>query len=167
MLFSPDGTRIASGGWDRTILVWDVFAVPAAPPGELAPLWTELAGDGPAAYGAMRKLFAAGDAAVALIARHLHPAAALDTKRIAALIADLDSDRFAVRQKAFLELATWGDVVETAPAEQPQGIAVRGNQASSRVVVGQDRRADPATASGPSVPWRCWSAWQAPRRGRC
>jgi hypothetical protein len=62
----------------------------------------------------MRQLLAAGDAAVALIARHLHPAPAVDTKRIAALIADLDSDRFAVREQASRELATLDEAAETA-----------------------------------------------------
>src|SRR5262249_13570821 len=114
VLFSPDGARLASGSWDRTILVWDVFAVPAAPPAELAPLWGDLGGEGPAAFGAMRKLLAAGDRAVALIARHLHPAAAFDSKRITALIADLDSDRFAVREQASRELAQLGEAAETA-----------------------------------------------------
>ncbi len=114
VLFSPDGARLASGSWDRTILVWDVFAVPDAPPAELGPLWTDLARDGPTAFGAMRKLLSAGDAAVALIARHLRPAPAIDTKRIAALIADLDSDQFAERQQASLELERLGDAAEPA-----------------------------------------------------
>ena len=114
-LFSPDGARVASGSWDRTILVWDVFTLQAAaPPAELAPLWGDLGGDGPTAFSAMRKLLAAGDTAVALIARHLHPAPAVDTKRIAALIADLDSDRFAVREQASRELAALDDAAETA-----------------------------------------------------
>ena len=71
VLFSPDGTRLASGSWDRTILVWDVFSVPASAPAELAPLWGDLGGEGPTAFVAMRNLLSAGDDAGALIARHI------------------------------------------------------------------------------------------------
>ena len=62
----------------------------------------------------MRKLLAAGDGAVALIDRRLHPASGADVKRIAVLIADLDNDRFAVREKASQELARLGEATEPA-----------------------------------------------------
>ena len=37
--FSPDGTKIVSGSYDRTIKVWDVGA-PRSPP--IAPPWPKL-----------------------------------------------------------------------------------------------------------------------------
>jgi WD40 repeat protein len=121
VLFSPDGARLASGSWDRTILVWDVFPMPAVRPAEVAPLWAELGADGPTAFRAMLQMLAAGDRAVALIARHLRPAAAADGKRTAALIADLDSDRYAVREQASRELATFGDAAEGALLQALKG----------------------------------------------
>jgi hypothetical protein len=114
LLFSPDGARLATGSWDRTILIWDVFAAPAAAPADLAPLWDDLGREAPIAFSAIGKLLAANDRAVAQIARHLRPAPALDNKRIAALIADLDSDQFAVREKAVAELAKLGEAADTA-----------------------------------------------------
>jgi WD40 repeat protein len=114
--FSPDGSRLASGAWDRTILIWDVFSVPAAAPADLTPLWAELGGEAGSAFSAMRKLLAAGDKAVGLVAEKVHPApaTAVDAKRISALIADLDSDQFAVREKASRELGTLDEAAETA-----------------------------------------------------
>jgi hypothetical protein len=46
---------------------------------------------------------------VALIRKHLQPAAAPDGKRLRELIADLDSEQFAVRDQATKELKALGD----------------------------------------------------------
>jgi hypothetical protein len=121
VLFSPDGARLASGSWDRTILIWDVFAVPATPPTELESLWAELGSDGSTAFNAMRKLLAAGDMAAALIARQLRQAPIADGKRIVALIADLGSSRFALRDQATLELAKFGEAAESALQDTLKG----------------------------------------------
>jgi WD40 repeat protein len=114
VLFAPDGRQVASGSWDRTILVWDVFAVPAAPAADLGPLWADLRGEPPIAFRAMRTLLGAGDGAVATIARRLRPAQGVDAKRVAALIAGLDDDGYAVREKASRELAEFGEAAETS-----------------------------------------------------
>jgi hypothetical protein len=62
----------------------------------------------------MRKLLAAGENAVACIARHLRPAPVIDTTRIPALIADLDSNQFALREQASSQLAKLGEAAESA-----------------------------------------------------
>jgi hypothetical protein len=49
-----------------------------------------------------------------LLKERLHPAAAIDDRRIDRLLADLDSDEFSVRQKAARELRAMGDAVESA-----------------------------------------------------
>jgi hypothetical protein len=54
-------------------------------------------------------LSAAGDRAVAFVKERIEPARAVPAERIAALVADLDSERFQVREKAEADLEKLGD----------------------------------------------------------
>ena len=110
LAFSPDGSRLACGLRNSTALVWDV---PQAACGRIHPaqhlttkdldrLWAALADqDAHTAYAAVWTLAAAPEKAVALAKAHLPPAVGVDPKRIRQLIADLDSDQFAVREAAY------------------------------------------------------------------
>jgi hypothetical protein len=59
-------------------------------------------------------LAAAPDQAVSLLRERLKPAQAADPQRLRPLLADLDSEQFAVREKARRELAGLGDLAEPA-----------------------------------------------------
>jgi WD40 repeat protein len=111
--FSPDGTMLLSCHEDTTSVVWDLTgrlharAVGSKPltPAELDVLWSDLAGDdAPRAYRAVRTLAVSAEA-VPYLRTRLVPVRPADEKRLARLIANLDSDTFAVRESASETLA--------------------------------------------------------------
>jgi WD40 repeat protein len=120
LAFSADGSRLVSGLSDGTVLVWDVAALPRLPAltaraDELDALWQDLAGsDSVKAHQAVWKLTAIPEKALPFLAEHLPPAAEVTPEQLRQLIADLDSDQFAVRAAAVKELERQGD--RAAPA---------------------------------------------------
>jgi hypothetical protein len=122
LAFAPNSLTLASGGWDTTALLWDLTGASSQGPGkpvqpsaqELARLWADLAGDDvPAAYRALGRLSAAPEPSVPYIRERTRPVAA-DEALIARKIADLESDRFEVREEATRELEERGDLAEPA-----------------------------------------------------
>lgn len=119
LAFSRDGRTLASGLGDSTILLWDM---PEAArqntklsSKQLEESWSALAADDARkAYRAIHRLAAAPQQSIPFLRDHLKPAAAVDAKRIERLIADLDEDAFAVRERASRELKQIGSPV--APA---------------------------------------------------
>jgi RNA polymerase sigma factor (sigma-70 family) len=118
--FASDGLTIASGAGDSTILLWDITGRQkdgklrhiALTPYQLESCWKDLANEDAAkAYNALWALVAAPEQAVPFLKKQLSPVPRPDAKTIARLIADLDSDDFAVRQKAAEELRKHGDAV--------------------------------------------------------
>ncbi len=120
LAFSRDGRLLASGGHNSTILVWRVSA--AARPAPAAPdekarerLWAELADkDAAKAYRAVLALAARPAEAVPLLRAKLKPRPGPDPKRLAKLLADLDSDDFETREAASKALAGLGPDAEGA-----------------------------------------------------
>jgi hypothetical protein len=74
-------------------------------------LWADLASsDAAKAHRAVWSLAAAPGQSLPLLQRRLPPAAPPDPKRVERLLGDLDSDQFAVREKAARELEEIGDL---------------------------------------------------------
>jgi hypothetical protein len=123
LAFSPDGSRLASAGRSPSPLVWDVRALtagkppapPPVPPGGAAALWNDLGSeDAIRAYRTLRTLAGAPVLAIPLLRERLRPfrLAVAETRRVERLIADLGSERFAVRRDAARELEKLGPAAE-------------------------------------------------------
>jgi RNA polymerase sigma factor (sigma-70 family) len=109
LAFSPDGKRLVSGLANGTVLIWDMatrvkVSSPAAEglqEKELELLWSDLAAqDAGKGQIAVWRLSRSPTASVPFIHSRIAPAEAVDKKRVAALIADLDNEQFVVREKA-------------------------------------------------------------------
>jgi WD40 repeat protein len=122
MAFSPDGRRLATGGWDNCALVWDVAALTGRgyrrtelPEGRLDALWSDLTGtDAIKAYRAIQALAAAPVQAIPLLRKYLKSEPPVDAARVQRLVADLNSNAFTVREAASLALAAGEELVKPA-----------------------------------------------------
>jgi hypothetical protein len=119
---------MASAGIDNIALLWDVTGarvgapVPKANERELAQWWTDLAALDPKQAGAAAACFIRGsDKSIAFLQKRLHPTKAVDGKRLARLLADLDATSFKTRKKASRALGQLGDQAEPALRRALQG----------------------------------------------
>jgi hypothetical protein len=124
--WSPDGRLLATMSEDATTLVWDAptflpareeLKKPAA--AELPSLWADLAGnDAAQAYVAIHRLAAAPDRTVPWLRGRLRPVPEPtprpDDRRLRQLLAELDADDFAGRERATRELAGYGEFARSA-----------------------------------------------------
>jgi RNA polymerase sigma factor (sigma-70 family) len=99
---APDGRTVATGHRDGTILVWDATGRKDMPADQA---WAALA-EPTAGLSGVWSLAATPDAAVPLIRDRLPPAK--PDPQVAALVRDLDSDTFRVREAAAAKLAALG-----------------------------------------------------------
>jgi RNA polymerase sigma factor (sigma-70 family) len=115
--FSPNGRLMASGSSDASVLIWAAAGQRQQAPAllreaDLKRLWADLAAnDAVTAYRAICSLRASPRQAVALLEQHLKPLPATEAKWVAQTLRDLDSDEFAIRERAAKEL---GQVAEAA-----------------------------------------------------
>jgi hypothetical protein len=118
---SANSKLLLSGSSDTTALLWDVAAVTHRNPDKVVPvsakemeaLWQALAdADAVKAYQAIAALVLAPGQALPLLKQRLQPTAVVEPKRLTQLVANLESDRFRVRQKAAQELEILAEQAE-------------------------------------------------------
>jgi WD domain, G-beta repeat len=118
---APGGLTFAAAGKTGQVILWDVPALltrKAPPPEkldrkELEKLWDALGDTEPAGgYRALGILASHPEAALPFLKERLEPAVVPDPKQVALLIADLDSQRFVVREKASRELEKMVEAAE-------------------------------------------------------
>jgi WD40 repeat protein len=118
---SPDGRRIACGGRDSRTIVWGFTASARAAssstqqpqPSDLNAEWLKLGAlRSDQAENAYRSFIAGGDAAVSFLRDKLKPVPALDLQDVALRLAQLDSNKFAVRDAAARELHRTAYLIE-------------------------------------------------------
>jgi WD40 repeat protein len=111
------GGKLASGGMDTSVMLWDVSRLNVERPA-LLPLgeaereghWKALLdGDGAKASAAQEKLALGGEAVLALVRRDVRRVEAGQTAR---WVRDLDSDEYSVREAAYAGLRRCGPLVE-------------------------------------------------------
>jgi hypothetical protein len=119
LAFSPDGKGLVSAGMETSALVWDAAEWTGRPadtalrPEQLKTLWDQLAGaDAKNAYQAIVSLANVPAQSVPLLREHLRPVAPADPDRLARLLAELDDEQAAVRDKATAELGRQADLAE-------------------------------------------------------
>lgn len=134
LAFSPDGNSLASVGDDATAFIWQV----SKPKVDRRPLtgderreaWERLASENAViARVAMVALAEDSGPAVAYLAERLRPASAVDEKPLIRAVEQLNSPRFAEREKAYQELERAGEsagpllqrILESASSAEVRG----------------------------------------------
>lgn len=122
--FAANGKCVATGSADTTVLLWDAAALrkdmperaaAELPDGMADALWADLASEdaGKALKGVLG-LAADPRQAVPVLAERLKPATPIDPRKLEQWVADLESDKFAVRQEATASLVKGGEQVVPA-----------------------------------------------------
>jgi hypothetical protein len=145
-----DSRRLATAGWDTTVLVWDLAAVvrgvgASAEPSrrELENAWKELGGaDLSGAFRAAMTLRLGLARALPVVRDQIRPIPTVSAKRLRQLVEGLDADDFQTRQRSSRELERLGSLAEPAlrEAERASSLEVKLRASTQRTTVAQHTR---------------------------
>jgi hypothetical protein len=120
LAFSADGKTIACAYWDATVLLWDCPKLSTAPanPVPLKQLWNDLeAAEPSAAWKAHWAMVLGSTKTTSFLKDRLRPVRLVDLKPLPQKIKELDSDQFAVRNRAMKAIESLGLAAEPALLE--------------------------------------------------
>jgi WD40 repeat protein len=172
LAFAPAGRMLVTADADGIALVWDTTdqagaRLPVSPirdEAALEQLWTDLAADdAKKADQAMWTLASVPDRALPLLREHLRPVPQQVTPgELAQLISELDSERFAVRQRADAKLRSLEEQAEPALRQALAGrIALEAQRRMERLL----QRIEPRHGPILNGDWlRTWRALEAVER---
>jgi sugar lactone lactonase YvrE len=117
--FSPASRVLAAGSEKGQVYLWDLtFSGKAGEPlsgPELDAIWASLGGDDVGrVFADMARMSTAPKESVVFLRERLRPVPVLEAEQMSRLIADLDSERFPVRQKSAHELELQAEAAESA-----------------------------------------------------
>jgi hypothetical protein len=120
LVLFPDGRRAFTALADGTALVWDLAPALRRQPraeepkeAQLTAWWADLAADDARrAYAAIWRLAGAPEATVLFLRQRLRASTEAEIKEVRRHIADLDSTRFATRERAIERLFQLGETAE-------------------------------------------------------
>lgn len=118
LAFSPDNSVLASGSSDTTTVLWNTARIrPTRPilgepstPAQVERLWASLAQGAESANVAVWALASEPKLALDIISRNMTEPAAPKLRAIMELIAELDHDKFTIRERATRDLKAWGEL---------------------------------------------------------
>jgi WD40 repeat protein len=147
LAFSPDGRILAAGCRDTTVLLWEVAHA------RLNHLWSRLASGTDDTARLAMKLAASSQEAVPFLRERLRRVAEMEG-RVSPLLADLEADSFAVREKASQALERLGPEAAFALRLALQGSP--GPEARRRIEAILERTKTPAEKGSGLEPRSVW-----------
>ncbi|HKB01644.1 MAG TPA: sigma-70 family RNA polymerase sigma factor [Gemmataceae bacterium] len=158
LAFSGNGRRLASASHDSTVLIWDLSAPKGGDPAEW---WADLLSEDAArGYVAVWRLAdAADDVVLPLFRKYLRPITAADATDVRKAIANLDSDEFRARDRAFKVLSDLG--YHAAPALRAALDQKPSAEARNRIEQLLAKAVGPPSAGESLRTWRALAALEA------
>ncbi len=119
LAFSRNSRRLASAGYDSTVLIWDVTGqsvnATALTEAKLKECWNDLAGeDAGRAHRAIWTLIRAPRESIPFLKAKLHPVKFVPREQLDRWVRDLDAGAFETREKAVAEVEKLGELAESA-----------------------------------------------------
>ncbi len=152
LAFSRDGQRLVSGGIDGRLMVWDLTGtfgkrISKIEERDLDRLWEDLASENAlSANEAIGKMAARPSESAPYLRRRLTILSDADFKRIDALVAELDSNQFRVRDQAAKDLERLGEPATPALKRALTGPSAEVRQAAERLLKKIGDGEDPVTS---------------------